>query len=175
MNEVTWWKKFPLLGEVLRPVPETELKNRAAAPAHKTVFEILFGPPSCLTTLYYLWWPSEAVRGCWGWSVFGSQQTSKTESSGSSSIRSRTVVDVERVRGRGRLRREIRNLKQLLKQLTNVEAGQNIQQIFKHNWTSKGRKFYTNEIVKMIISNDFKNILCWLASLIEERIKLPGI
>ena len=31
------------------------MENRAAAPAQRTVFENLFGPPSCLTTLGYLY------------------------------------------------------------------------------------------------------------------------
>ena len=66
MNEVAWRKKKNFTSwwsRGRRPVPEME--NRAAAPAQRTVFENLFGPPSCLTTLGYLLRPSEAVGG-WG-------------------------------------------------------------------------------------------------------------
>ena len=92
-NFTSWWSRGR------RPVPEME--NRAAAPAQRTVFENLFGPPSCLTTLGYLWWPSEAVWGCWGRPSGLSRRRRR-----GSGCRRRTV------RGRGRLRREFRNLKQ---------------------------------------------------------------
>ena len=66
------------------------MENRAAAPAQRTVFENLFGPPSCLTTLGYLYGVEVGLR--------------VTVDVGEGEL---GVVVVEQFEDGGRLRREV--------------------------------------------------------------------
>ena len=120
-------KKFHFLMKFWGRRPFPEMENRAAAPAHKTVFENLFGPPSCLTTLGYLWWPSEAVGGCWG-RPSGLSRRRRWWARGVVVDQFEDGVDFEEI---SKSENNVRIVKRV--------AGQNIQQIFDakkiwHEW-----------------------------------------
>ena len=160
MNEVVWRKKFTSWQSSVaggrRLVPETEpdLKNRAAAPAQRTVSENLFGPPKLFNNHLL---PVMAFRGGLRLlrSAFGSQQTSTVVSSGSSSSNSsRTERSTSK---------RFRNLKQFVETVN--KCCQSRSKIFSNIQNLTRMEF------KIIISNDFKTILCWSV----QKIKLPGI